>query len=259
VLDALPWRGPGPDRPPLPLPPERMPLLRGGRPLKAWRWAGAFGPDVMVVAAAVRVAGVPLAWWAIWDAPAGRLRRRFARGSGGVTVEAGRLAIAGRAELALGDAAPIEVVSRHGDQYIWTRKRAGMDAGGHVLGRPVRLRAVLDESAGYHARETAWTWSAGVGVLRGGEAVAWNLVDGVHDAPAASEQTVWVDGAPREVAAPDFATLGFREQAAVERRESLLVASSDYFQAFGAFAGELSGAGALREGWGVMERHAVRW
>ena len=36
-------------------------------------------------------------------------------------------------------------------------------------------------------------------------AVAWNLVDGVHDAPVASERTVWVDGEPREVRASTFA------------------------------------------------------
>jgi hypothetical protein len=98
-----------------------------------------------------------------------------------------------------------------------------------------------------------------VGTLAGGEPVAWNLVDGVHDAPQASERTVWVAGAPREVGSAGFDALGFSEQAAIERRENLLVASSEYFQAFGSFGGELPDAGALREGWGVMERHAVRW
>ena len=34
---------------------------------------------------------------------------------------------------------------------------------------------------------------------------------------------------------------------------------SDDEQPFGRFAGELPGAGELREGWGVMERHDVRW
>jgi hypothetical protein len=34
---------------------------------------------------------------------------------------------------------------------------------------------------------------------------------------------------------------------------------SEYEQPFGTFAGELPGAGALREGWDVMERHDVRW
>ena len=34
--------------------------------------------------------------------------------------------------------------------------------------------------------------------------------------------------------------------------------SSDYEQPFGTFSGELAGH-ALREGFGVMERHAVAW
>jgi hypothetical protein len=33
----------------------------------------------------------------------------------------------------------------------------------------------------------------------------------------------------------------------------------DYEQPFGTFAGELPGAGELREGYGVMERHDVVW
>ena len=34
---------------------------------------------------------------------------------------------------------------------------------------------------------------------------------------------------------------------------------SDYEQPFGSFSGAVPGAGPLREGWGVMERHAVSW
>ena len=43
------------------------------------------------------------------------------------------------------------------------------------------------------------------------------------------------------------------------RRENLLVIVSDYEQPFGTFAGRLPFAGELRAGWGVMERHRVRW
>ena len=39
---ALPWRGPGAGRPDLPLPPDRMPLRRGGRRLKRWRYLGVY-------------------------------------------------------------------------------------------------------------------------------------------------------------------------------------------------------------------------
>ena len=128
------------------------------------------------------------------------------------------------------------------------------------------LRAVVDESAGYHARHTAWRWSAGVGTAESGAAVAWNLVAGLHDAPAASERTVWVDGEPHAVAPVAFADglagvdgLRFAPEAVRARRERLLLVGSDYEQPFGTFSGSLPVAGPLREGWGVMERHDARW
>ena len=49
-------------------PPDRMPLLRGGRPLKRWTCVGAFGPDVMLCAAQrARSGRCPVTWWAVWD------------------------------------------------------------------------------------------------------------------------------------------------------------------------------------------------
>jgi uncharacterized protein DUF2804 len=276
-----PWRGPGPGRPAVPLPPARMRPVRGGRPLKAWTYVGAFGPELMLCAASVRIGIVRVSWWAVWDRERRRLVQRTARGRGGVEVSARRLAVAGRAarlELLLGDGEPVEVVSPHGDQYAWTRKRGGVPARGWVeLGgarRRVELRAIVDESAGYHARRTAWRWSAGVGVAAAGEPVAWNLVDGIHDAAEASERTVWVAGRPHEVGpvrfgavGADLATIAFAEggglrfaaEAVRARRENLLVVRSDYEQPFGTFSGAPPVAGPLREGWGVMERHDVRW
>jgi Protein of unknown function (DUF2804) len=256
------WRGPGPGRPSVPLPPARMPLARGGRPLKTWTYVGAFGPDVMVCAAVVRIGPARVAWWAVYDRAAGTL----GQGRRGATVTPERISVPERIELAVGDGAPVEVVSPHGRQYAWTRKRGGVPARGLVDGREVDLRAMVDESAGYHARRTAWRWSAGVGTAASGEPVAWNLVAGIHDAPEASERTVWVGGEPREVGPAAFADdlsavggLRFAAEAVRSRRENFLLVSSDYVQPFGTFAGELPGAGALREGWGVMERHDVRW
>ena len=255
------------------MPPDRMPPLRGGRPLKRWTYVGAFGPELMLCAARARIAGVPIAWWAVWDRTRGRLVQRTARGRGGVHVSPGRVAVRGRAaslELSVGDGEAVEVVSPHGEQYAWTRKRAGVPARGWVeLGgerREVDLRAIVDESAGYHARHTAWRWSAGVGTLASGEPVAWNLVDGIHDAPTGSERAVWIGGEPREAGPVTFAddlssvaALRFTAEATRARRENLVLLRSDYEQPFGTFAGELPGAGALREGYGVMERHDVRW
>jgi hypothetical protein len=218
-----------------------MPLLRGGRPLKRWSYVGAYGPELMLCAARGRIGVVPFSWWAVWEG--GRLRE--GRGRLDVDIEAG---------------AAIEVVSPHGDQYAWTRKH---EARVRYEGRD--LRGIVDQSAGYHARHTAWRWSAGVGTLASGEPVSWNLVAGVHDAPEASERTVWVAGEPREVGPVEFdgldgvAGLRFQPLATRAARENYLVIRSDYEQPFGTFSGELPGAGPLAEGWGVMERHDVHW
>jgi hypothetical protein len=269
--------GGGVPRPAVALPPDRMPLLRAGRPLKAWRWVGVFGPEVLLVAASARVGLARLAWWAVWDREAGVLRERSYRRAGPVDVGArGSLShVRVRADdvaidLALEEAGGVETVSPHGRSYIWTRKQGGVRAHGTVAlgGRPraVEARAIVDDSAGYHARRTAWRWSAGVGVAASGAQVAWNLVEGVHDAPEASERTVWVDGEPHEVGPVRFAPgldsvagLRFAAEAIRARRENLVLFRSDYEQPFGTFSGELPVAGELREGYGVMERHEVLW
>jgi hypothetical protein len=261
-MPIRPWRRVGGDlieRPPVPVPPEAMPGWRGGRPLKAWTYVGAFGPDLMLCAAHARIGPVPVSWWAVWDG------HRLAEGRRGVAVAPQRVTVRGRLVLELDLGAAIEVVSPHGDQYVWTRKRLAR-VRGRFDGRSFELGAIVDESAGYHARHTAWRWSAGVGVAESGAAVAWNLVDGIHDADEASERTVWVDGVPHEVPpvafAGDLSSVGglrFSSEAVRARRENLLVVRSDYEQPFGTFSGELPVAGPLREGWGVMERHDVRW
>jgi hypothetical protein len=100
-----------------------------------------------------------------------------------------------------------------------------------------------------------------------GRAVAWNLVEGVNDAAADSERTVWLDGVPREVAvvrfAPDLSAvdgLCFNQEAVREQRQNLLLVRSSYRQPFGTFSGTLPGGGAeLAEGYGVMEEHDVWW
>jgi hypothetical protein len=240
-----------------------MPLARGGRPLKRWTWIGAFGPDVMLCAAVARIGPVPVSWWAVLDRASGRFVERSLRR--GLAVTPQRVHVPGVLELEVGDAAPVEVVSPHGSQYAWTRKRGGVRVRGTAFGLAVDALGLVDESAGYHARRTSWRWSAGVGELESGEPVAWNLVAGLHGDPAASERTVWIAGKPHEVGPVEFdglegvAGLRFTAEATRARRENLLVLASDYEQPFGTFAGELPGAGPLRAGWGVMERHDVRW
>ena len=122
-----PWRGeagaqsgrPGT----VPLPPARMPLVRGGRPLKRWRWVGAFSADAMLCAARAFIGGVPVTWWAIWDGE--RLHERTQRRPGAVRMEPGRVR-ASPLDLSFEEGPGVEVVSPHGAQYIWTRKQAGM-------------------------------------------------------------------------------------------------------------------------------------
>src|SRR3954449_2346871 len=247
----------------IPLPPARLPLVRGGRPLKRWRWVGAFSGEVMLCAASARIGGVPVSWWAVWDGE--QMHERTHRRAGAVSMAPGRVRAA-TLDLRFEEGDGVEVVSPHGANYVWTRKQGGLAVRGTVLGRPFEGFGVVDDSAGYHARHTAWRWSAGVGVAESGARVAWNLVDGVHDDPLVSERTVWVDGAPHHLAplafAPDLSGVGDLRCEAVAvraRRERLLVLASDYEQPFGRFTGVLPHGGPLREGRGVMERHDVRW
>jgi hypothetical protein len=266
ALEALPLR----DHPTgLAVPPARMALVRAGRPLKRWRYLGLYGDDLMLCAATVRIAGLPQAFWAIWDRHALRERTVFRPGGVRLGDAAARF---GPARLRLAsDGEPMAVTSRHGDSYIWTRKQP-VRATGTVDGRTVDLRGLLDDSAGYHARRTDWRWCAGVGEGADGTPLAWNLVEGVHDAPTGSERTVWVAGTPRELPAPsgfvadlsaitwpDGTELCFAEEARRARRDDFRVLASDYVQPFGTFAGCLPGGVAIARGWGVMERHAVRW
>jgi hypothetical protein len=260
------------ERPPVAVPPARMALLRAGRPLKAWRWVGVFTPELMLCAASARVGVARLAWWAVWDHHV--LRERNYRRAGPVDLSGGRVCVDGVIDLALDEDAGVETISPHGRSYIWTRKQGGIRAHGTVTlderRHAVDGRAIVDDSAGYHARASAWRWSAGVGVTDGGARVAWNVTDGMHDAREASERSVWVDGVAHEVgpvrfdgldaiAFEDGGALRFAAEATRVRRENRLVVRSDYEQPFGTFSGELPGAGPLRQGCGVMERHEVRW
>ena len=279
----LPWRSDldGVPRPNgLALPPAHMPLLRAGRPLKRWRYVGAFGEDVMLCVGFARVGGLPQAWWAVWARRAGWLRERtlFVRpgravrlGAGRVTVRDGDCAI----DLVVDEAPGVESVCAHGAGYVWTRKQAGVPVRGSVrIGAEtidVDARGVVDDTAGYHERHTAWKWSAGVGETADGQPVGWNLVTGVNDPPAGSERSLWLDGESHELGPVDFddalrhvrfaegGALRFRGEAVRERHDELVVARSDYLQPFGTCAGTLPGGVELTRGWGVMEDHRARW
>jgi hypothetical protein len=228
---------------------------------KTWTWVGVFGPDLMLCVARVRVGGLRRAWWAVWDGA-----RLWEGGPRGVRVDARRAQVdAGevRIGLALDPGRSIEVTTGP----AWTRKTPVLAHGLVVVGgRRVEVAApgLVDESDGRHPRHTAWRWAAGAGVTAaGGAAVAWNLVEGMHDG-SPSERCVWVDGEPHAVGPLAFdgldgvGDLRFSAVAKRAARESYVVLRSDYEQPFGSFAGELPVAGPVR-GRGVMERHEARW
>ncbi|MBV8430968.1 MAG: DUF2804 family protein [Solirubrobacterales bacterium] len=267
-LAHLPYRGTfGTERPRavahLPLPPRPMPARDGLRPLKAWRYVGAYSPDIMLCLGSVRVGPLRQSFWALWDGD--RLREHTLIGRREVRLSLGHAAVHTdrvRIELALDEGPGVETVSRTGDSYAWTRKQGSVRVRGQVSldgrRRELEARAIIDDSAGYSERHTSWRWCAGVGRGVDGRELAWNLVEGVHDAPQSSERTLWVDGVAHE--APPSAWDGLRFQAEAERsrRDNLLIIRSTYRQPFGTFSGEVAGF-ALAEGYGVTEDHEAWW
>jgi hypothetical protein len=256
-----------------------MPAIRGGRPLKAWRYVGLFGPDLMACAAQVRIGPARQAFWAVWDRGAGRLRQgtRFARRRR-VLVAPDRMRIADDGvllDVTLSGGDAIEVVCPSGAQYAWTEKVGGVRGRGtwaaDGAARPVDLLGVVDVSAGYHVRSIDWRWCAGVGTAEDGRALAWNLVAGINDPPSDSERTVWIDGGAYEpdpvrfaadltaVVFADGGALAFAAEATRARADDFGLFASDHEQPFGTFSGTLPGGIALAQGYGVMERHSARW
>jgi hypothetical protein len=216
-----------------------------------------------------RIGPLPHAFWALLDGDGLRERTRFRPGA--VDLADGVVRVAGVADLRVepeGEA--IEVTSPHGAQQIWTRKTPARVRG--TLGsRTVDLPALIDDSAGYHARVTEWEWAAGAGLTADGRDVRWNLVTGVHDGLTGSERRVWVDGVAREVGPVVFSAgldevrfaeggaLRFAARAERARRDELGIFASDYRQPFGDVTGTLPGGVELASGSGVLERHRARW
>jgi hypothetical protein len=275
----LPLRGPEVRDLGLALPPDRLPAWRGGRPLKRWRYVGVYTPELMLCVGDAKIGPVPQRWWAI-ALPGGELRERTTFGSGGVAIDGSRVRVAAKGvqiELELEESAGMEIVSPVNERgaYMWTRKQACVPVSGSVELDGTRHAidgdaGFIDDSAGYHPRHTVWKWSAGVGTAADGRRVGWNLVDGIHDDPAVSERTLWVDGELRHLEPVTFADdlskiagngvdLRFAEWSRREHSTNAFVMSSSYSQPFGSFSGRLAEGLQLAEGFGVMEQHDVRW
>ena len=273
--------------------PESLPLFRGTRPLKRWRYVGVFGEQFMICAASVQVGPARQTFWAVFerantttDAASGAQasgalteRTRMIPRRGALDLTPGRLRIRDDAvllDLALEEDDGIEAKCPNGDAYVWTRKQAGVHAHGQlVLGaRPpiaIDALAVIDDTAGYHARVTEWWWAAGVGNGADGTPLAFNLVQGVNDPPTGSERAIWVAGVPHEappvrfsvdlrsISSDDGSQLRFAAEAERSRRENLLLVRSDYRAPFGTFSGYLPGGIEMSYAVGVIEHHRAHW
>jgi uncharacterized protein DUF2804 len=228
-LEGLPWRGPGPGRPDLPLPPGQLPRRRNGVWRKRWRYVAVFGDEVLACAARVQVGYFGQTFWLLWDREGERmweqtrLRLLFARGE--IWTEA--LEGDGLIDHAPDEGSMVRIEATHPeakevrgflhfgggtwaeavcaaepDNYVWTRKRVDVPVEVDIRIGDERFRfearGIEDESEGYHPHHTVWDWSAGVGRTVDGRSVGWNLVSGVNDPPQRSERTIWVDGGPSE-------------------------------------------------------------
>jgi hypothetical protein len=244
------------------------------RPLKRWRYVGAYGPEVMACVGDARIGPLRQRFWAVCE-PGRPVVARTTLGRGGVSMEGSRAFVSHdgvQIDLTVEEDGGVE--TRHPDG-VWTRKQAGVPVRGRidVEGRSyaVDCLGAVDDTAGRHRRHTTWTWSAGVGRGPDGSRVGWNLVTGVNDAPVGSERCVWIDGEPREVGpvrfADDLSRVSFSEGGGLdfvawgarEDQTNLLLLRSSYRQPFGTFAGTLPGGVTLAEGYGVMEWHDVWW
>jgi hypothetical protein len=255
-------------------------MFRGTRPLKRWRYVGVFCEELMACAAVVRVGPFLQSFWAVHLRSDDRLRERtrlLPRRS--VVLESRQLRIDDSGvllDLCIDENEGIQALCAHGREHVWTRKQAGVPVSGTLAldggpERQIEALAVIDDTAGYHARFTEWWWSAGVGEGPDGTPLAWNLVAGVNDPPAGSERAVWVAEAPREtppvtfdedlsrIRCEDGSDLRFLPEAERSRRENLLIVRSDYRAPFGSFSGTLPGGIELAHGLGVVEHHRAHW
>src|SRR3954469_18938100 len=175
------------------------------RPLKRWRYVGAYGPDVMACVGDARVGPFRQRFWAVCEPGRG-----VVDGHGSVSFDGSRAVATARAvSLGLRGDEGGAVETTHADE-VWTRKQAGVPVRGSISvgGRSydVDCLGAVDDTRGRHRRHTSWMWSTGGGTAADGRRVGWNLVTGVNDEPSGSERCIWIDGPPSEPGPVTFAS-----------------------------------------------------
>jgi hypothetical protein len=274
------YRGDGSDRPAhLPLPPRSGPLFKGWRLRKHWRYVGAYGEAVSIVAARVNVGPIRQEFWGIWHRETRELTEHSRLWVGRVAVPPGLVRVRDRRatiDLTVTEdpGSAFEVVTPVGRGWTWTRKPSIRVSGTARVGSrtiDVDATGLIDENDGYHPRLTHWWWAAGTGRLDDGRTAVWNAVIGLNDVPPWIENTVWIDGQPfaigpvtiardlSSVRFEDGSELTFRQEAERATKIDLLIIRSAYRQPFGTFTGTLPGGLHVAEGYGVMEDHRVLW
>jgi hypothetical protein len=267
--------------------PRRTSLFDGTRPLKRWRYVAIFSEELMACAALVRIGPLRQSFWALHLRDGGPVREhtRLVPRRGEVELTAGGAGAPGRLrvrdrgvelDVELDEDDGFQARCANGRSEVWTRKQAGIAARATLSldGGPARtldMLAVVDDTAGYHTRETEWWWTAGVGHGVDGLPLAWNLVSGVNDPVSGSERAVWRGGRPTEAPPVSFASdlssivcrdgseLSFTAEVQRSRHDNLLLLASDYRAPFGTFSGALPGGVELADGLGVVEHHRARW
>jgi hypothetical protein len=277
-LLLTPYRGDGTDRPThIPLPPKPLPLLWGGRLRKQWRYVSFWSPEFLICAANISVGPVRQEFWGVWDRQARRLYEKTRLYPRAVTMRPNSAQVNERdlsIKLNFTEDRGFEVITPSGPAYTWTRKQLLPTGGTLRLGDTTYTldgTMLIDDNAGYHPRHTRWHWSGGAGKATTGEEIGWSVIVGLNDDPAVSEQTVWVNGVPRQVGPVTFAdglssftfsegpTLTFMQESVRQRRDNLLLVRSEYRQPFGGFRGTLPGGLEIAEAYGVMEWHDAVW
>ena len=281
---TLPWRGPAPGRPDLPLPPDPMPLVRNGRLRKRWRYVGVYGArgDALRRQGPDRAAAAELLGGLGSQASGGRFAHtRMLPGGGEVEIEGAELRLdAGEVR------AELSVRRRRGDRVGLPQSASGglrvdpQASRGRGRGRRSRPAGAAGEiaRAGRGRRRLGRLPPAPHRLAlvgrsrRGHRRPRRRLEPGQrHQRPAARLRAGDL-GRRRRRASPtrcsfdglqgvDFADgsrLRFGSESERARDDNLLLVRSRYRHRFGSFEGALPGI-ELAAGLGVMEEHSAVW